>query len=583
MGFLDINELKKLSIKEQIQAKKEIIANNSLETIPFIYLPDVYTTDFYFISYSHHDYKEVYNDIFDLEEAGLSIWYDRGIPAGSDWKEVATKYIAPFSCKGTIFYISESALVSAAIQMEIESALLYKKPFLVILISSHKESLRQLIERLYQEKKIDENRYTYYLKVFKEEIIYLTIDSPIETKKEKIINCLPKQKKLSLGSIAVTNCDKDTKRPNSYSLFIDSVNDFYASKITADDYLDLIEAEVLPRHSYAGFIRNPKEVDYDNPIKKLEDITSIEISIDGSCFANDQSLTYIEYPNYYHRAAPRPPFIGQCAFYNCRNLREFKFIRREDQQRVKNARIGVAAFKKCYSLESFDFERLIFDDESFAWCISLKEADLSRSFGKILCSDPWELSIPDRAFNNCHSLETVYFPTYLIYIADRAFAETNLSKVEFPNVFKTIGNESFAYCENLKVVKFNQELEEIGEGAFFKTPVEELIFPASLKVINNCAFCGCSHVKKIVFREGLERIGITAFAGTAIKMVALPSTLKGLGDRAFINSPNLKVVYFNQDLEHFENMKREFKYAFYKDVTIVLKDKTIIKVNEIKI
>ena len=97
MAFLDLRSLEKLPLDKQIIVKKYIINHNELETIPIVCLPDVHTTDYYFVSYSHKDYKEVYNDIFDLEQAGLAIWYDRGIPAGNDWKEVATKYIAPFA------------------------------------------------------------------------------------------------------------------------------------------------------------------------------------------------------------------------------------------------------------------------------------------------------------------------------------------------------------------------------------------------------------------------------------------------------------------------------------------------------
>ena len=336
MSFLDLNEFKKLSISEQIKAKKEIINNNELATIPVIYLPEVFTTDYYFVSYSHKDYKEVYNDIFDLEQAGLSIWYDRGIPAGSNWKEVANKYIAPFSCKGTIFYISESALISEAIMSEIESALSFNKPFLVILISKNKESLRQLIERLYKENKIDENKYTYYLNVFKEEIIYLDINHPIQTKVEKIINCLPKQKKLVLSEIYATTCEEETKRPNGYFINIEALDDFYATNILVSDYLDLIDKDDLPRNTSAGLIRRPKELDFDHPIKDIDNIVSLEIYFGNSCFANVSSLEYVEYPNFHHRRVSKPPLINERAFYNCKNLTDItvensnRYYTRED-------------------------------------------------------------------------------------------------------------------------------------------------------------------------------------------------------------------------------------------------------------
>ena len=152
MSFINIDELKSLPLQKQIDIKKSIIKETELAAIPIVFLPDVISDEYYFISYSHRDYVAVYCDIFDMQLLELPIWYDRGIPAGNSWKEVATKYIAPFACKGTIFYLSENALTSNAVVEEIKSALFYKKPFLVILISKENETLRELIERLYQER-----------------------------------------------------------------------------------------------------------------------------------------------------------------------------------------------------------------------------------------------------------------------------------------------------------------------------------------------------------------------------------------------------------------------------------------------
>ncbi|MCR4911542.1 MAG: toll/interleukin-1 receptor domain-containing protein [Bacilli bacterium] len=191
--FIEIKELETRSPKEQVQIKKNIIRSNDLYSIPTIYLPDIITNEYYFVSYSHKDYVDVYCDIFDLQMEGLPIWYDRGIPVGKNWKEVATRFIAPYACKGTLFYVSENSLTSDAVMEEIKSVKGYNKPFMAILISKEKESLRELIERIYKENKISEKKYKFLLNIFKDEIIYLDIGTPTSTKVEKIKNSLPDQ------------------------------------------------------------------------------------------------------------------------------------------------------------------------------------------------------------------------------------------------------------------------------------------------------------------------------------------------------------------------------------------------------
>ena len=57
--FIDLKTLVNLKITEQIKIKKDIINKCELDMIPTGFLPDINTIDYYFISYSHQDYKKV--------------------------------------------------------------------------------------------------------------------------------------------------------------------------------------------------------------------------------------------------------------------------------------------------------------------------------------------------------------------------------------------------------------------------------------------------------------------------------------------------------------------------------------------
>lgn len=74
---------------------------------------------FIFISYSHKDYKLVYQDLADLRESGIPFWYDEGLPAGRNWDDVVREKLNDRRCRGVIFYLSESLFLSRSIQTEI--------------------------------------------------------------------------------------------------------------------------------------------------------------------------------------------------------------------------------------------------------------------------------------------------------------------------------------------------------------------------------------------------------------------------------------------------------------------------------
>jgi len=62
---------------------------------------------YYFVSYSHKDYKKVFKDILAFQQNGLPIWYDRGLESGKSWINEVKKKISSYYCRGVIFYISE--------------------------------------------------------------------------------------------------------------------------------------------------------------------------------------------------------------------------------------------------------------------------------------------------------------------------------------------------------------------------------------------------------------------------------------------------------------------------------------------
>ena len=111
-----------------------IESSNSFADLNIDVLPKAHKEDYYFVSYSHKDYKQVLKDILLLETYGINIWYDDEMHIGENWKEVAELYISKYHCKGIIFYLSENSIASKACNEEIEYVLKKNKSFFIFAI-----------------------------------------------------------------------------------------------------------------------------------------------------------------------------------------------------------------------------------------------------------------------------------------------------------------------------------------------------------------------------------------------------------------------------------------------------------------
>ena len=202
---IDIKSFASLPLKEANRLKIEVINRFDLERIPVTCLPEVHQSSYYFISYSHKDYRKVYEDLFALEEEGLSIWYDRGIPAGKNWRDIVNKFMVPFDCKGVIFYLSENALQAPGVLDEILYAVKLNKPFIAINLPfesdylHHGESVkgkvfkvREMLDILLENGvELPAGNVRKLQKIFPDDVIYLPLFMAAATKVEKVLSALP--------------------------------------------------------------------------------------------------------------------------------------------------------------------------------------------------------------------------------------------------------------------------------------------------------------------------------------------------------------------------------------------------------
>lgn len=83
-----------------------------------------------FISYAHLQSETVVDTIRILHEKKYRLWYDEGIPAGSDWPANIAQHMQ--DCERVIFFLSERAMESPNCYSEMRTACRLGKPVLVV-------------------------------------------------------------------------------------------------------------------------------------------------------------------------------------------------------------------------------------------------------------------------------------------------------------------------------------------------------------------------------------------------------------------------------------------------------------------
>ena len=404
--------MKELTIEEKIA---EIKNTMSYQDVKNAWLPPYYEKEYYFVSYSHRDYKLVYESLHRLQSGKkrLNLWYDHNLAPGRDWGIEARRYIYDFNCKGVIFFLSENAVLSQSIHKEIEFVKESGKSYLSInlpceKIAGHIDdylSAAEMLELLKQQGHTIENyeaKSAVLSETFNNKVIYLSFNEDIDSQIDKI---------LSLKRQPLLEINKG---------FVASINNLHAEALKIHDFKYLDDNDVY-----------------------------IFAKIIGSCaFANCRWLKKIELPK-------STIMIGDYAFYNCKSLKSisipnsitlihdgtFSGCAGLENITISNnvTSIGSRAFQECIRLESITvYDTLISIDEDLLF--------FDCSGGHIIKN-----SIGDRAFLFCTSLKNITLPKDITSIDSVAFGYcTSLESITIPLSVTSIELFAFLGCISLK-------------------------------------------------------------------------------------------------------------------------------------
>jgi hypothetical protein len=104
-------------------------------------------SNFIFVSYSHSDGREIMPVISKVNKWGYNLWWDKGIPGGSEWDSLVEKKIE--DCALVILFLGKTSSTSKFLRREVKFADVIGKPVLCVdLTDSHlSDGLKMLLSQ----------------------------------------------------------------------------------------------------------------------------------------------------------------------------------------------------------------------------------------------------------------------------------------------------------------------------------------------------------------------------------------------------------------------------------------------------
>lgn len=486
-----------LSIAEKI----ELIANStSLDDVRNIgILPEPNSeSDYWFVSYSHKDYKSVLVNILELQNRGIRLWYDRGLDTGRDWRENVRLKIFSFHCRGVIAFVSDNFMASSACSEEIKYIKNSNKPCLILHINCNAKPFvkrcayksidcdyDEKIELLYKMPRPQLYKYIFYGPVDKSKprkyaILAGVNDNTIQ--KADIPAFIKKNGQqipvIAIGKRAFFNCTELTEVaiPDGWS---DIENEAFANCFSLKKVT----------------LGKPIDINSSNGKKVLAQqyVSLTNLSNADETYVKKHSLSIVFNLWLYKKLNKREwgrgvKYVGNIrgAFKNCIELKQIEFTFPFDKKVAICAR---DAFVNCVSLNDVDFDVSRYYGSSFMGCSALTQVKFNarQKCYEEMCAYLPSLKraefshanktkhIPQNAFNGCVALEEIVLPRHLLEIDDSAFES----------------------CKSLKTIALPLSLKSIGENSFADSALESLVLPKKLRFVAKNAFKDAKNLKTV--------------------------------------------------------------------------------------
>ncbi len=230
-------------------------------------------------------------------------------------------------------------------------------------------------------------------------------------------------------------------------------------------------------------------------------------------------------------------YVGKGAFKNAKLKSELN---------LTTDVVGAYAFYN-HKFSKIEVCASIIDDYAFCTDAASSTLSLTLADGIVL--------IGEGAFMNNSGLTSVYFPTTLTQINDRAFYGCSAlsGRIVLPTLLYSVGKEAFAYTSAQDVRAFGDVV--LGDGCFAHSGIKSI--SGKIASVGAKTFLGCTELQSVVIPIKMTEIPEKLFYGCEeLTSVSLPVSVTTIGESAFGGCKKLASVNVS------ENVKIISAYAF---------------------
>ena len=155
------------------------------------------------------------------------------------------------------------------------------------------------------------------------------------------------------------------------------------------------------------------------------------------------------------------------------------------------------------------------------------------------------LVIGEGAFKGNTTVKEVWLPEKLEIINSKAFSEcSSLTTVYFPDSLKSIEESAFKGCTKLSEISLPAGLEVLNSRAFSDcNSLTEIVIPGSVEIIDQFCFYRCGALESMTIEEGCGFINPMAFNSCPkLRYVSIPDSMQEIDNWAFYNCLQLTSV-----------------------------------------